>query len=189
MKKLSLTWPLALLFILSSFLGACSKDEDDPEPTPTNTTKYWEMGVEGGNFSINTKDIVLYDDGVSVNYNNYYVMQTALPTSDFEFYNLAILVPNDPTMYDVDVTNVSATVNHAGGETGNVFTSGKYSDQIELHGHTYLRYRLEMRDQQLSADANTFHNVVAEMTVKYTNASTGALVNSRNVKVEVYVRD
>ncbi|WP_276135192.1 hypothetical protein [Polluticoccus soli] len=189
MKKLSLTWPLALLFILTSFLSACSKDEDDPEPTPTNTTKYWEMGVEGGNFSINTKDLVLYDDGVSVNYNNYYVMQTSLPTSDFEYYGLAILVPNDPSLYSVDVSGVSAIVSHAGGETGNVYTSGKYVDQIELKGETYLRYKLEMRDQLLSADANTFHNVVTSMTVKYTNKSTGALVNSRNVKVEVYVRD
>lgn len=185
MKRLSLSWPLALLFLVSSMLGACSKDDDDPKPTTTTTAKSpWQETVEASNFFINSTSIVMHDNEFRDDLYNAYVMPDDLPSSDYEFYTISILAASDPD-YTIELSNVVAKVISGAKMTENMHISTKYVDNLELKDRMYARYRLELRDNQQIANAATFDKLFCDLTVTYKDAN-NKVMSSRDVTVEVF---
>ncbi|MCD6064634.1 MAG: hypothetical protein K0R82_2545 [Flavipsychrobacter sp.] len=185
MKKLSLTWPLALLFLVVSFLGACAKDEDDPVPNNTTVDPPWEEIVEASNFFINSTSIVMHDNEFRDDLYNAYILPSAMPDEDYETYTISILAASDPA-YTIELSNIVAKVISGPNMTDNMLVSSTYTDETEVRDKAYARYRLDLRDNQRIANAETFHKLFCDLTITYKDAKTKKVMSTRDVTVEVF---
>lgn len=179
-----------LLILFSFFIFISCSDDDAPVNSPDDAFIPWESNVQAGNFAVNSKDIVINDDGASLSQSNYYVFQSELPQTELEFFTLVVYIPTDITDYVTELENVTAVVQHNGGQsTGNVYFSGEFIETTKLFGSDHSAYRLTARDTNFSSNQDTFMNIVYSFTVIYKDIVTAEIKNTRVNTQEVYVRN
>jgi hypothetical protein len=172
---------LGALFLLA----ACSESATETQPPAAEP---WTAQFIFGNTSINTRQIVTNQDGVSASILTDYVEQSQLPNADLELFVTHIYIPTANAL-DTRLSSIGVTAGYTNGSrTGNFYRGGEFVQRATVGGQLYDVFRLEgMFLGSPALRPTNFANVVFAFRVEYLNGA-GSVLHSSNKSVEVYKR-
>ncbi len=178
-----------------SLLSACGGGggDDSPPAPPASSTTPWTVRPTMGNFTINSNPVVTNEDGVSLNMLSDYVMQSALPNTNLEYFTLNAYVPTtDSHSITVTVNSVQMR-NMSNQSTGNIYYSAdsRSLSNVTIGGQRYAVFRLA-GVYNGSAIGNitrsNFANINFNFRADYRLNGSSTVVQTRTINLEVYKR-
>lgn len=171
-----------LLFLLAVIFTCLGCEDDNPKPTETP----WKVNMLMGNFSINSNDIITYEDGVSLDYLADYVNRSDLPASGLEVFTIYAYVPTGQYI-ETSVEDVRINLTQVNGGGSSSLEARVFPDGEKLIGvQNYAVFRLTgIYRGQTAITASNFANVTFEFLVEYKDSKENIL-ETRDVTLEVF---
>lgn len=161
--------------------------DDGPADPGPSSGEPWREQFLMGNTSVNSANIVTNQDGVSLTIIDDYVLESALPTSELEFFSLHVYFPvDDSVVTEVSSANAQVTATD-GRSSGDIFLQGDSLQRTQLGDTLYSTFRLTARDTTLYLTRSEFANVGFTFDVAYQDDS-GAVLNTTRRTAGFYKR-
>jgi hypothetical protein len=143
----------------------------------------WTRQFTGGNFSINTGDVVTNQDGVSADILSDYVNASALPSANFEVFTVHFYLPSAESA-EPAVSAARVTVGRVdGSRTPDILQKQERVQIATLDGERYTVFRVTgFTAEAPPITAANFANVSFEIDYAYGSQKSGTKT------VEVYKR-
>ena len=174
------------VFLITIALFAIGISSCKKKVKEDSTVYYWFKPFFAGNFTLNSKEIPMYNDASNNVQTANFFKKTEAPDGDFQQIGMRWYIPTDTTLYTTTISDPSSDV-LINGVNVPISAIVSFQSNIVLDSIQYAIYKIEDLPASNTANKENLENIKFSAQISYTDGS-GVIIN-RQVTSNIYKKD